>query len=364
MNRYFGILPFPFWYLIAGALIFSIVVAGQSYLYAAFTAEKTGEFRWSTLMAVVPFVNFFFWALLSPIVFRLSRKIHVTDLRWKPVAAVVMWGLLLSSAHEFVSSMAYYIPTKVIAEGHSMSELFMRLDLAYFSFAISTRILEFLVILVVFVAITFYREFMHSRINLERTRNELQEARFQALKMKLQPHFLFNTLNSIASLIDEDKQVAQQMVAQLGGLLRSILEHGDRTTVRLEEELEFVRNYLSIEQVRFADRLLVNYKIDRDANEWEVPNLILQPVVENCIKHGFATKKDQCIIHITASSDGGKRIQICDNGDGTESRKSNGTGVGLTSIRERLHQHYGDKAELHIDTTTKTGFCVNILIYD
>ncbi len=217
-----------------------------------------------------------------------------------------------------------------------------------------------------FIGLSYYRRFLDSRVNLERVKNELHEAQFRALKMQLHPHFLFNTLNSISSLIDEDRHLAQRMVAQLGNLLRKILDHGQKTEVTLAEELKFIKDYLSIEQVRFADRLEVKYKIQDETLECSVPNLILQPLVENSIKHGFSKKTDGCTISITTKIvEEYLIIKVSDNGIGIGSG-SISEGVGITNVKERLEQYYNGNASLSKLYPESGGFEVTLKmkVYD
>src|SRR2546421_197058 len=119
---------------------------------------------------------------------------------------------------------------------------------------------------------------------------EITQAQLQALKMQLQPHFLFNTLNSISTLLDEDVEAADEMLARLGDFLRLTLENTGAQEVTLQEELEFLRCYLEIERVRFQDRLTVELTIEPDTLDARVPNLILQPIVENAIRHGVVAR--------------------------------------------------------------------------
>jgi two-component system LytT family sensor kinase len=361
VRNYFKKLPFPFWYLLVGAGFVSIVVVSQSYIAEVFASRKTGEIMWSPLMVAVPFVNYFFWVILTPIIYSLSKRIEFTKPRWrKTFGTVLFWGFLLSSFHEFVTSMLYYVPKKIIFEGLPFKELFVHLNAQYFVFAISTRVLEFLGIFLFFIGLNYYRRYVESRLNLERVKNELHEAQFRALKMQLHPHFLFNTLNSISSLIDEDSKLAQRMVAQLGNLLRKILDHGQKTEVTLEEELRFIKDYLSIEQVRFVDRLKVEYDIQEVTLSCMVPNLILQPLVENSIKHGFAKKSNGCTISIASTmTDGYLTMKVSDNGLGPKSGSSS-DGVGLTNVKERLQKYYDGDASLTKSSPDSGGFEVTL----
>jgi LytS/YehU family sensor histidine kinase len=177
----------------------------------------------------------------------------------------------------------------------------------------------------------------------------LSEARLAALHHQLSPHFLFNALNTVAMLIRQGRSDdALSMLAEFGGLMRDLLRDSPDHEVTLQEELEFVRRYLAVERVRFADRLEV--RIDATApGTLRVPSLILQPLVENAVRHGVAKHAASGRIAVTARRDGGMlELSVEDNGPGlsTDAPKRESGGVGLANVRARLAQLYGDAAQL------------------
>lgn len=182
---------------------------------------------------------------------------------------------------------------------------------------------------------------------------ELADAQLQSLKMQLQPHFLFNTLHSISSLNLSNPLKANQMIARLGDFLRMTLDSADEQMVSLAEELEFLRCYLEIEQIRFSDRLSVEFDIADETLSAEVPHLILQPIVENAVKHGIAPHSAQGKIYISAhKSDGKLFLQIKD--DCAKINKiatKNGKGKGLKNVRSRLEQLYENRFRLTLNET-------------
>jgi len=164
------------------------------------------------------------------------------------------------------------------------------------------------------------------------------------LKMQLHPHFLFNTLHSISSLVLEDPPKANSMIARLGDFLRLTLENSDQQLVSLKQEAEFLRCYLEIEQVRFGDRLTVAFELEPQTLSAQVPHLILQPVVENAIQHAIAPRATRGHINVEAKRlNSSLRLEVRDNGPGMGSNNNlPGTeGVGLSNVRARLHQIYG-----------------------
>ncbi len=191
----------------------------------------------------------------------------------------------------------------------------------------------------------------------------LATSRLQALQMQLNPHFLFNTLNSIASLVHENPRAADEMITSLSEFLRLTLKTSDRSEVSLREEMEFLDHYLAIEQIRFGDRLRIEKQIAPEFLAASVPVLILQPLVENAIKHGIEKKLGPGVVTITASRTGDTlQLQVRDNGHGLQPTAGAPIpeGVGLSNIRARLHELAGDTAALQIRNLVESGFVAEI----
>jgi LytS/YehU family sensor histidine kinase len=183
--------------------------------------------------------------------------------------------------------------------------------------------------------------------------------------MQLHPHFLFNTLNSISVLMADDVKSARRMLTRLSDLLRASLASENAHEVTLKEELEFLQNYLDIEQTRFHDRLTVEMEIDPGVLDARVPNLILQPLVENAIRHGIAPRAHEGVIKIYAARDNGMvQLRVSDNGVGfgDQTKQVFSKGIGLSNTRERLNQLYGPVHCFDISTTDRAGFEVTIVI--
>jgi two-component sensor histidine kinase len=188
---------------------------------------------------------------------------------------------------------------------------------------------------------------------------ELAQARLQALRMQINPHFLFNTLNAISALIHENPDAADRMIVLLSQLLRRTLERSDMQEVPLREELEFLRGYLQIEQMRFPDRLTVMFDVDPNAQDLLVPHLILQPLVENALRHGILPREEAGRIEISARLAGANRLELTvrDNGIGLPATRgtAKGGGIGLPNIRSRLAQLYGDAQHFEIANAAAGG---------
>ena len=208
-----------------------------------------------------------------------------------------------------------------------------------------------------------------NNLQAERTRateleRQLALSRIDALRMQLHPHFLFNTLHTIAGLIVEQPPSARQMVIALGQLLRLTLQDTDRLVRSLAEELEFADLYLGIEKLRLGDRLVIDYDIDPEATRAEVPQLLLQPLFENAVRHGAARVKGLCEIRFRAYREGDWLYMIISN-DGplhTRAATSLGSGVGLTNVKNRLRLHYGDSCTFQYTERPQGGVQINISI--
>lgn len=202
-------------------------------------------------------------------------------------------------------------------------------------------------------------------------RSELVGAQLQALKMQIQPHFLFNTLNSISSLVLTNPPQAHQMIAQLGDFLRLTLDYSRDQMVTLAEELRFLRSYLEIEQIRFSDRLKVNFDVEPEVLSAMVPHLVLQPIVENSIKHAVSHRRSGGLIEIKADKFEGKlRLQIKDNGRSTEvktmnlknDKKAESYGTGLVNVQNRLKYFYDNNAGFEMLNRENEGTTVTLVI--
>ncbi len=197
-------------------------------------------------------------------------------------------------------------------------------------------------------------ELKEKELNEERLTRLKTKAELEALQTKVNPHFLFNTLNSIASLISENPKAAEETVEKLSDLFRHSLRHTEKNTVSLAEELDLIRTYLEIEKVRLGARLRYDVICDDRMREVEVPAMLIQPLVENSIKHGIAPAVDGGEILVEAKEINGMCvIKVLDSGRGFQENGEPG-GFGLRSIQERLRLLYGDEASLEI---VRNGHC-------
>ena len=213
----------------------------------------------------------------------------------------------------------------------------------------------------------YYRRFREGELRASRLQTQLTSAQLEALKMQLQPHFLFNTLHSISALVHRDPDSADRMIARLGDFLRLTLENSGAQEVSLQKELEFLTCYLEIERVRFQDRLTTSVEVEPAALDAPVPNLILQPIVENALRHGIAQTRGPGRVEISAKRDNGSlRIRVRDNGPGLAAitRQDDGLkeGLGLSNTRARLEQLYGAAHRFELENAPGGGLLVTLEI--
>jgi LytS/YehU family sensor histidine kinase len=228
-------------------------------------------------------------------------------------------------------------------------------------------ILTFLVLYAAIVTVSYVLD-SRERLALQRTEtarlNELlSKAQLDALRRQIEPHFLFNTLNAVAGLVREGRNdAAVGMIAGLSDFLRRVLQDSTQQQVPLGEEMEFAQKYLDIQKVRFAERLQLSVDVPKELYPAQVPSLILQPMVENAVKHGIAKRAQGGAIRIAASRcDGVLTLRVCNDGPslpvGWEMARS---GIGMSNVRTRLQSLYGDAFELSMRNQDAGGVEVSV----
>jgi sensor histidine kinase YesM len=223
--------------------------------------------------------------------------------------------------------------------------------------------------------LNWYRKYEESKqqalqldLRSSQLQRQLAQAHLSALKMQIQPHFLFNTLNAIVVLVRQQKgPEAEEMLGRLSDLLRCVLEDVDAQEVPLRRELEYLQLYLGIEQVRFQDRLRVEISADPEALDAAVPHMVLQPLVENAIRHGVGRKSAAGCIRISACSvNGSMEMKIQDDGPGLNKTEPCGDGkvrgIGLANTRARISQLYGSAASLTVEDDPEGGVAATVIL--
>src|ERR1051326_4105243 len=345
--------------LFGGWTLVGIIFAGIS--YAAALGENNKEFGFVSALRL-NLVQFYLWAILSPLVFRFSRRFPI-ELRPLNVRNLFLYFPALISFASIHQVLQLAVLWSIIPRWRQKYPALMDCYRAYFAFGFYIDLIIALLIVIAVHALLYYQNFRASELAQSSLKTQLAEAQLRALKMQLHPHFLFNTLHSISSLVSEDPPKANSMIARLGDFLRLTLDHSDQQLVTLREETEFVRCYLEIEQVRFGDRLTVEYKIDPATLSAEVPHLILQPIVENAIQHAIAPHAAPGRIEVAATRENRSlRLEVKDNGPGMATARSNTADhhVGLSNVRARLEGLYGNDFSLEMTNGAVQGLIVTV----
>lgn len=315
--------------------------------------------------APVPYLNYLFWALLLPLVYRvLERWPPTARPMWRQLGMLALLGLLIGTLHEVSTSLLYYaiLWTQDIFVFNSE---YMMWALKALPPALVGRFMEFWVLIGVLAAVVHYQAVRAKQIELAHLAAELQGAQLNALRKQLQPHFLFNTLNTVSALMDTDVNGARKVLSRLGQLLRVTLDTTKRERVTLGKEIDYIGNYLGIESVRFQDRLQVKYTVPEELHNALVPSMLLQPLVENSVKHGPNSMSGAVEIAIEAErSDEWLTLKVKDNGKGCEGvqHPMETNGIGLRNVRDRLRLIYGASATMKVGSPNGHGFHVTITL--
>ena len=377
----------------AGAAIFETAVLPQrpSVKTVELFAKKWRLTTWGLVLIVSSFVGLFFavqmhysstafgrpvswgqalywalgdwyeWAILSPLIFWVSRRFSFERNRWRKSLGIhFVAGVILSVVHLLLCGMAEQLQAVVEGNRITFGTSFQRLFTNRFHFNLAVYGL----IVCAWHAWDYYRKYREREAHAAQLAGRLAQAQLQALRMQLNPHFLFNTLHAVSSLMLTDVVAANRMIARLGEFLRSTLENTDQQEVPLKEELDFLRRYLEIEEIRFGERLAVRMKVEPGTLDAMVPNLILQPLVENAIRYAIEPNEGPGEIEISASKNNGEVIlQVSDSGagNGREGRSKPDDsevmreGIGLSNTRQRLRQLYGENQKLELKRLDSGG---------
>ena len=295
----------------------------------------------------------YLWAALTPVIFWLARRFSLTRRQWFGRLVLLLavgagLALFVTLATTFLRNEVLEIPRRTRSGPMPLIERFL-----FFN-----DFIMYLGVLAAGFARDYFRRYEArnqeaARLQAEAAdlRARLAEAQLASLRMQLNPHFLFNTLHAISALVDRDPAGVRRMIARLSELLRSTLEEGAQPERTLERELAFLSRYLEIMQLRFQGKLEVALDIDPEARAALVPTLILQPLVENAMKHGIANVRGGGRIDVRARREGDRLIlSVRDTGPGPAAAAGGGpsTGVGLRNTGERLRQMYGEADALSL----------------
>jgi two-component sensor histidine kinase len=314
---------------------------------------------------------------MSPVVFWLARRLPLFGphafrnffAHLIPGAvAVSLQFVLVEAMRRFLVS-PFVIRTGIAATPPAIKYAMMDSEASLLKVALLvTQMYAVFWILIYFALAAFYYSFKYhrelgaTRLRFQELQTLLAQSQLNSLRLQIQPHFLFNTLNTVSSLMSRDVMLARRTLARLSDLLRTSLRDSTVHEVPLASELEFLDAYLEIQAARFGQRLVTEKQIDPDVSHLLVPRMLLQPLVENSIRHGMRDGERPLSVRIEAEKvDASMRIRIVDNGAGLATKKLQ-EGVGLQNTRERLSQLYGVNQQMHTTAPPRGGFEVTLII--
>jgi hypothetical protein len=332
---------------VSGQLYLSMISHGHSFA-RLFAAELD---RW------------LYWPFVAPLVLRLGgRLVGPRGLERRQLGRAAGLGIALIGLHVFFS-VPFLVYLRPLGPMTPDGDWFVVAQ-SQLPTWIATDFLLFVLLLVGGNAYAVFQRARRVELRESRLETELARAQLDALRLEIQPHFLFNTLNSIAALIRlKDNHAALKMLLGLSDLMRITVDRPKDHVVPLASEIEFLERYVGLQQTRFADRLKVEYRIDEECRAIPVPTFLLQPLVENAIRHGAAPKAGACRIEIGARCDGSLlRLWVSDEGVGLKSGFSlaSHAGTGLTNTQSRLRQIYGADATFSIKPGAHSGTTIEI----
>jgi hypothetical protein len=308
------------------------------------------------------------WLVLAPAITVLGwyQRLGTGNLTWRVPVWIIAVVIACVVDPVIVTALARLLGVHARSGATSGASFLLEARLR-FDQTIAYNAVMFLVATLLYHALVYYSEYRDRSRREAALEVELARFRLHVLQQQLQPHFLFNALHTISALMSEDVVTARRVLAQLGDLLRTALDRMDEQEIPLEQEFDFLRAYVGIQTARFGDRLNVEWAVDDEARSVLVPNMILQPCLENAIQHGIEPLEAGGSITVAARVSGTSlHIDITDNGQGAVETGQNGqaAGRGLKNVRERLEARYGDRQSFEAGNVTGggRGFRVRIVL--
>ena len=307
-----------------------------------------------------PLEDWYVYGILSlPIIWLARRYPPEGGSRLATAAIHLSAALVFSLAWVALRSLVEEVGSRLSGDPVGFGEVFSPLLARTFPF----NLLIYGVILTVSHALDYYRKYHERTVQTLELEKHLTEARLQALLHQLKPHFLFNTLNGIASLMHSDVDAADRMLVRLSELLRITMSHTGAPQTTLREEVAFLERYLDIEKIRFRKRLEFLIDVERDVLDAQIPSLILQPMVENAVKHGIEPNTRVGRIELRGLREGARLVlTVSDNGAGMPEGGPKREGIGVANTRARLAELYGADQKFELVNRPEGGLCVRMEI--
>ncbi len=338
----------------------------QAYNYVSLFTDRKRPFHFLLSLNVT---YWYAWAVLVPGMLWMARRYRFGRNTWPTAIAMHCLGVLVFTfAHAVLTIGARGLIIYALGGGEETigrSFEFWPSFRELFFLNFDWEMMTYWAVVGLSHALDFHRESRARELTAAHLETRLAEAHLQALQRQLHPHFLFNTLHTISALMHRDTEAADAMLERLSDLLRLTLDRVGTQQVCLKDELDFIDKYLEIERARFGDRLQVRFDIDPAVLDASVPNLLLQPLVENAVRHGIAPKVGGGLVEISARRDGDQlRLMVRDNGFGlpADTLLAFNEGVGLSNTRSRLLHLYGDRHQFTFQRPDGGGLAVSVAI--
>jgi len=300
--------------------------------------------NWTALFVTVA-VSWLPWALVTPLVLHLGAELELKPVTYMMHAGIALGMNAVCSAWSAVLA----ILLNPLALSPPPTGL-MYTWLAQFEGSLVSSLMTYAGIIAVGHILDAHTRIARQQAETARLNEQLSKAQFETLRRQIEPHFLFNALNSITGLVrDQENDAAVTMIARLSELLRRVIEDPKRQLVTLAEEMEFSINYIEIQKVRFDERLLLNVDVANELLSARIPSLLLQPLLENAVKHGISRRAQGGVIRISAArSNGTLTLRVYNDGPAFPPDLESACGVGMSNIRARLRSLYGDAFDLSV----------------
>jgi two-component system LytT family sensor kinase len=341
------------WTVVFGCwTLLALLFATQSLVYFAYSGTAVNSRR----VIATTLTDWYLWAALTPAIAWLARRAPIVSPRWRSALLVHVPASIAVAVLKLALRFAIGRVVPLLA-----TLAFPLILIAQFHLNLTT----YWVIAGLAHAVDYYRKYQERERRASQLEARLAQAQLEVLRMQLHPHFLFNTLHAISALVRSAPEAAERMIAQLSDLLRLTLDNIGRDTVPVKDEMEFVDRYLAIQQTRFGARLKVTQRVDPDVLDARVPSQILQPIVENAIRHGIGPRAGGGTVDIDVSTRNGDIVlRVSDNGCGlpVAGPAALRPGVGLTNTQARLHEMYGRAARITLSNAVRGGLVAEIVI--
>src|SRR5215212_1557728 len=346
--------------IIAAWAMLGVIYAGP--IYFEVRSEAMGHAAWRIFSWGI--LTWLAWAPLTPAMIWLARRYSLISEAWKTSLLIHLPAFLFMSVVHSATATAITLTVKPFDNMGASPAAFWPRFLSRMQSAFGSDLLVYGAVIGICYAFDYHRKYREREFVATRLEAQLAQAQLDALRMQLHPHFLFNTLNGIVGLVRDNKNsAAVSMLVGLGDLLRHTLEYSSRQEVELREEINFIKLYLSIQEMRFSDRLRIELDIDPRTTKALVPNLILQPLTENALRHGIARSADSGLVGIkSAVQNGHLRLTVYDEGAGLPEdwQLKGSAGIGLANTAARLQQLYDNDHEF--DIRNREGGGVEVVI--